>query len=387
MRRIVKWGLIVLAVPVLIAAGLALWKREEINRLLVVNSLFTPERIVHNFSHMDEAFLTVPLRLGGSTPVPLPVGLPATMPPEVAPWVVNRVITGLVVLKGGQIVHESYYQGTGPGDRRISWSVAKSLLSALFGIVMAEGAIGSLDDPVTKYAPVLAGSAYDGTTIRQVLNMASGVAFDEDYLDFYSDINRMGRVLALGGSMDAFAAGRKARERPPGEAWHYVSIDTHVVGMVIRGATGRSIPDLMTEKLIGLLGLEAEPYYLTDGLGEAFVLGGLNMTTRDYARFGQMYLQNGLVDGRQIVPADWIAASTSATAPTGPAELGYGFQWWIPKDAIPGEFMARGIYGQFVYINRPAGVVIAVNAADRAFSAAGVEDRNVFIYRTIANGL
>ena len=215
------------------------------------------------------------------------------MPDGLDKWAADRSVTALVVLKGGSLAHESYYMDTTPEDLRISWSVAKSFLSALMGIVVADGGIVSIDEQVTKYAPDLIGTAYDGATIRNVLNMASGVTFDEDYLDFKSDINKMGRVLAMGGSMDKFAAGLERRDRAPGQAWQYVSIDTHVLGMVIRGATGRSIPDLMVEKLLTPLGLEADPYFLTDGNGVAFVLGGLNLRTRDYARFGQMFLQGG----------------------------------------------------------------------------------------------
>ena len=265
--------------------------------------------------------------------------------------------------------------------------MAKSALSALFGIVVAEGSIASLDDKVTKYASQLAGSAYEGASIRNVLNMASGVKFDEDYMAFFSDINKMGRVIGLGGSLDDFTAALKDRAYTPGQTWQYVSIDTHVLGMVIRGATGREIPDLMAEKLITPLGLEVEPAYVTDGTGQAFVLGGLNMTTRDYARLGQLFLQNGAAGGEQIVPADWVVASTTASAPTAPGAIGYGYQWWVPKGAVPGEFMAMGIYGQFIYINRPAGVVIAVNAADRHFTDAGVEDGNVAMFRAIAASL
>ena len=369
------------------ALGLAACSPGAMARLDAVNTLFQPTRIVHNFSHMDEAFLTTPVSLGTHKPLPLPQGSGATLPSDVGPWVVNRVITGLVVLKDGRMVHESYYHGTTAADKRIGWSVAKSFLSALFGIVQHEGFIASLDDPVTRYAPALTGSAYDGVSIRNVLNMATGVHFNEDYLNPASDIYRMGRVLALGRSLDVFAAGLRRRDSPPGQHWRYVSIDTHVLGMVIRGATGRSIPDLMSEKLIGPLGLEAEPYYVTDGTGEPFVLGGLNMTTRDYARFGQLFLQNGRVGGRQIVPAAWVAASTRPSSPTEPGAMGYGFQWWIPPGALPGEFMAQGIYGQFIYVNRPAGVVIAVNAADVKFLNDGVEDRNIFIYRAIADSL
>ena len=377
----------VLVVLVLVAAAVGVWKREQVTRLWAVLTLFDEGQIVQNFSHMDAAFLTTPVAKGDTPPLPLPPGPPATLPASVAPWVAARAVTALVVLKDGQLVHESYYLGTGPLDRRISWSMAKSALSALFGIVVADGSIASLDDKVTKYAPQLAGSAYEGASIRNVLNMASGVKFDEDYMAFFSDINKMGRVIGLGGSLDDFTAALKDRAHPPGQTWQYVSIDTHVLGMVIRGATGREIPDLMAEKLITPLGLEVEPAYVTDGTGQAFVLGGLNMTTRDYARLGQLFLQNGSANGSQIVPADWVAASTTASAPTAPGAIGYGYQWWVPKGAVPGEFMAMGIYGQFIYINRPAGVVIAVNAADRHFTDAGVEDGNIAMFRAIAASL
>jgi CubicO group peptidase (beta-lactamase class C family) len=191
----------------------------------------------------------------------------------------------------------------------------------------------------------------------------------------------MGRVLALGGSMDGFAAGLVERAAEPGSRFHYVSIDTHVLGMVIRGATGRDIPELMEEKLLGPLGLEGDVVMLTDGEGVSFVLGGLNMTTRDYARLGQMVLQGGLWQGRQIVPEDWIATSTSPQAKDGSA---YGYQWWIPANAAPGEVMAQGIYGQYIYINPGLGAVIAVNAADRGFEDAGVAEGNVAMLRDIA---
>lgn len=370
-----------------ILAAVALWQREKITRLMAVNSLFSQDKIVNNFSNMDSMFRTRPLARGNQDFIPLPSGAAATLPAEVGSWIKARNVTSLVVLKDGQVVSEDYFLGTGPDDLRISWSVAKSYLSALFGIVMAEGQIASLDDPVTKYAPDLAGSAYDGATIRNVLNMASGVRFNEDYLDFNSDINRMGRILALGGSMDGFAAGINERLNEPGKTWKYVSIDTHVIGMVIRGATGRSVADLLQEKIIEPLGMKAAPYYVTDGDGVAFVLGGLNVTTRDYARFGQMFMDGGRWNGVQIVPEDWINTSTRATAPTAPDHIGYGYQWWVPRGAVEGEYLARGIYGQYIYVNRPLGIVIATTAADKRFREDGVSQQNVAIFRAIAQGL
>ncbi len=381
MRRFLKWtfrGLLLLGV-VILAVGL--WKREEISRLFAVNSLFSEEKIVNNFSHMDQAFLTVEVPRGNGPTSPLPYGPDKALPEGADAWTEERSLTSLLVLKDGQIVHESYYKGTGAEDRRISWSVAKSYLSALVGVLLAEGAIESIEDPVTKYAPQLAGGAYDGATLRQVLNMASGVVFDEDYLDFNSDINRMGRVLALGGRMDDFAAGLTETFAPPGETWQYVSIDTHVVGMVVRGATNRTVADLLSEKIIQPLGLEYAPYYVSDGVGTAFVLGGLNITTRDYARFGQMFAQRGTWQGRQVVPADWVDASTRASAPGG---AGYGYQWWIPDGSAPGEYMARGVYGQYIYIDTARQVVIVTTAADRQFREPGANQQNVDMFRAIA---
>lgn len=383
-----RWfGRILLVLILVGAAGIA-WKWNDIQRLLAVNSLFSEDKITANFSNMDGLFFSTTMPQGDGPVSPLPVGTEMAMPDGVDAWIAARNVTALVVLKDGQVVHETYHKGTDADDLRISWSVAKSFLSALMGIALDEGHIASIDDPVIKYAPMLAGSGYEKATIRNVLNMSSGVTFDEDYLDFWSDINKMGRVLAMGGSMDKFAAGVEGGFAEPGTRWQYVSIDTHVLGMVIRGATGRSVIDYMNEKIMQPLGLEDDSIYLTDGNGVAFVLGGLNLRTRDYARFGQMILQGGMWQGQQIVPAEWVTASTRATAPTAPGQLQYGFQWWIPADediSKPDhDFFGIGIYGQWIYVDPENNVVIARNAADRAFSAPGVMQGNIDMMRAIA---
>lgn len=387
MRTILRFTARAILVLIVLLVLVGLWKREQITRLLAVNSLFSEEKIVNNFSNMERAFLTQSMSRGDGPVSPLPKGENWAADEAVSSWIKTRAVTGLVVLKDGQLRHESYYLGTGPKDRRISWSVAKSYLSALVGIALKQGAITSLDDPVVQYAPELKGSAYDGASIRNVLNMASGVVFNEDYLDFNSDINRMGRVLALGWSMDQFAAGLQDSFAPAGETWQYVSIDTHVIGMVVRGATGRPIPELLQEHIIAPMGLEADPYYLTDGYGVAFVLGGLNLTTRDYARFGEMFRQDGMWNGQQIVPADWVTASTRPSAPTAPGNEQYGYQWWMAPDATKGEYYARGIYGQYIYIDTARGVVIALNSADRGFRGDGVNKGNIDMFRHIAASL
>ena len=387
MRNVLKWLLRIGLALVLAAVVIGIWKREELMRLMAVNSLFAEDQIVQNFSNMDNAFLTVPVSRGPRATSELPYGTETTLPDETAQWIKDRAVTSLLVMKDGQIRYEEYFLGTAPEDRRISWSIAKSYLSSLVGVLLAEGAVKSLDDPVTMYAPKLKGSAYDGASIRNVLNMASGVVFDEDILDKNSDLNRMGRVVALGSTLDDFVSSFTESYATPGEIWEYVSIDTHVISMVVRGATGRSVADLLSEKIIAPLGQDYDGYYVTDGVGTAFVLGGLNLTTRDYARFGQMILQDGSFDGQQVVPSDWIAASTQASAPTKPGKIGYGYQWWIPKGAHEGEFMGRGIYGQYLYIDQASGVVIVRTAADRNFRDDGVDDGNIDMFRKIAQSL
>jgi len=383
MRRFLRIGFRVFLVLLVLVGAAAFVKRDDITRLMAVQTLFDETRIVENFSHMDRLFHFRVLDRGTGPVSALPMGPQETLTPETEAWVTRRAVTALVILRDGQITYENYYKGTGPEDLRISWSMAKSVLSALFGTLVAEGKFPDLDAQVVDFVPALRGSAYEGTTIRDVLTMSSGVGFDEDYMKFSSDINRMGRVLALGGSMDGFAASLKTRATPPGSHMHYVSVDTHVLGMVIKGATGRDPVDLMAERIIQPMGLEASPEMLTDGEGTGFVLGGLNLRTRDYARIGQMFLQQGFWNGKQIVPADWVAASTAHQARDG---AGYGFQWWVPKDNanFGNDYMAQGIYGQFIYINPARKVVIAVNATDLGFAAAGVTDENLAMFRQLA---
>jgi len=362
---------------------------SKIQRLQTVNTLFDADKIVSNFSNMKEAFLYQ--QLDGSVepfvfsenPTPLPENVTiAGNERNLAQLLETLDTTAFIVIQDGKILNEAYFKGTSQTDHRISWSVAKSFMSGLYGQAVASGQIKSLDDTVESYVPSLKGSAYEGATIRNVLNMASGITFNEDYMDPKSDINDMGRVIGLGGSMDKYAAGLTARDVPAGERWQYVSIDTHVAAMVLREATGKTLHQLFNETYSANLGFEGNPYYMTDGKNVAFALGGLNLTTRDYAKFGQLFLQGGQwpqSDGRarQVIPADWVAESTAHSAPTRSDRggVGYGYQWWVPpnlengkEDPNKGDFFAVGIYGQYIYVNPARNLVIAKNAADREFA-------------------
>ena len=215
-----------------------------------------------------------------------------------------------------------------------------------------------------KYAPTLKGTAYDGISIRNVLNMSSGVRFNEDYYDNNSDVVKMTNVLAIGGSLDEFVTQYKDRDFEPGSAMRYVSIDTHALGMVLKGASGKTPSENFEQVLGSKLGFSQGIYYLTDSRGSEYVLGGLNMTARDYAMFGQLFLQEGAWNGAQVLPKSWVAESTANSAPAryDGGQLGYGYQWWVPvprpEPEFANDYAAIGFYGQHIYINPDHGTVI-----------------------------
>ena len=400
--RLLKWiGTIVLVLLVLLAV-LAIFNWDRLVKLQAVNTLFSEELIVSNFSNMEKAFYTVPIPAKGDVepwtedPKSLPQAFDGPLGKmELAKWLEESKTTSFLVLQNGKIVFEEYYLGTKPDDLRVSWSVAKSFLSVAFGVAVSDGLI-DLEAEVQTYVPDLVRSAYNGVTVRNVLNMSSGVLFNEDYLDFWSDINKMGRVLALGGSMDEFAADVSERERHPGTVRQYVSIDTHVLAMVLRSVTGKTVPEYLAEKIFTPIGFEREPYYLSDSEGNAFALGGLNVATRDYARFGQMVLDRGRWNGAQIISAEWIAESTVKSAPA-PAEgdgYQYGYQWWVPDGSEDNgrDYLARGIYGQYIYVNPQHQTVIVRTAANRKFREVLGENINAShvhtaMFREIARSL
>ncbi len=365
-------------------------------------TLFDEDVIVDNFIHMDQLFTTKEV-VSTSEPYYFdfnPVSLPETFSyleaeRSVSEFLERSQTTALIVLKGDVLTHESYYQGTHLEDRRISWSVAKSFLSAVFGVAVDQGHIKDLNEPVTAYVPELNGSGYEGVTIKNVLQMSSGVRFNEDYDDFSSDINRFGRLMALGGSFDEFAA-ELVSEREQGTFLHYVSLDTHVLGMVLRKATGMPIVDYFNQHLWSKIQPEANTAYITDETGQPMVLGGLNMRTRDFAKFGKLYLDNGRWNGEQVIPEAWVRSSVTpdeehlkpGKRDSSDLLLGYGYQWWIPVNADQ-EFMAIGIYDQFIYVNQKANVVIVKNSANKNFMNNNFESAHetVAAFRAIAESL
>lgn len=281
-------------------------------------------------------------------------------------YIDSLFVTGLAVVKDNQLLYEDYYSGNTESTTHISWSVAKSFVSVLLGIAIDEGYIKSIEEPVDKYVPQLKGSGYEGIKIIDVLQMSSGIGFNEDYGDFWSDINRWSRGFALGQSQNEFAASLK-KIRTPGTEFDYVSMDTHVLAMLVTHSTGTTLANYMQQKLWQPIGAEFDAEWIIDDDGMEIAFGCLNAALRDYLKFGWLVVNNGNWNGKQIISEKWLADSRTITKPhlkrVSDGSTGYGYQWWLPI-GDGSEMMARGHSGQYIYINLETKTVIAQNSAN-----------------------
>lgn len=292
--------------------------------------------------------------------------------------------SALLVLRANKLVYEDYRLTGGPNVPWLSMSVAKSFVSALVGIALDEGHIRSLDEEISDYVPVEQGSAYDGVKIIDVLQMSSGARWNEDYSDKDSDAMRMALAMSSEGSLDHLVA-TAVREYEPGTVCRYNSADTQALGSLLVHATGRSLTEYMQEKLVDPLGFTNRSFWLTDATGREAAFAGLNLTARDYARLGQLYLDGGKWNGRQVISESYVENSTKATSshtrPGQPLlsgnamELGYGYQWWIPSQQ-DGSFTALGVYNQLIYVQPSTQTVIVKLSANTKYGTSMEESVN-----------
>lgn len=372
-------------------------------QLYRVVHLYDEDKIVENFLHMERVF---PVR---NVEAPeetfrfrrAPVELPETFSLDGVERKTREYLdysrsTGMLVLKDDVNVFEQYWLGHSGEGHHISWSVAKSFVSALVGIAVAERKIDSIDDPITQYLPEFTGTGYDGVSIKDILQMSSGVGFNEDYADYDSDINRFSRSIAFGTSMAKFAKSL-TRSRDPGTFHHYVSIDTQILGMLVCRVTGETLANYLQRKIWQPLEMEHDAHWLLDSTRMEVALGGLNASLRDYGRFGLLFLNQGRFRDKQIVPTQWVQNSTTASEshllpgkgnPASSSTWGYGYQWWIPEPHQQ-DFTAAGIYNQYIYVNPKARVVIVKTSANRRYLIERQESKDLHIamFRAIAKSL
>lgn len=292
----------------------------------------------------------------------LPEGAPLDLSGEIDldAYLLSQNAAGLVILQDGKIRVERYGNGFTPEGRWTSFSVAKSLTSTLVGAAISDGYIDSLDDPVAKYIPDLAGSPYDDVTVAQLLTMTSGVGWNEDYEDPASDVALFDKQAAEPGKSGIVTYMRTLdRAHPPGEVWNYSTGETNLIGVLVSEATGKEVSAYLSEKIWAPYGMEQDATWLLGQDGHEISGCCIQAATRDYARFGQFILDGGLVDGGPILPSDWLPSATLKQADIGEAGYGYGFQWWTWDD---GSYMADGIFGQGIFIDPARNLIIASNA-------------------------
>jgi CubicO group peptidase (beta-lactamase class C family) len=331
-------------------------------------------------------------------------------------YMAHSQATGLLVIKNGAIVLEKYAMGVNASTLWDSKSVGKSITSTLMGVAIKDGYIASLDDTVDKYIPELKGTAYEGVPLRDMLRMASGVSWDENYLNLKSDIVALlgcesntadtpgcmlNHMKQLTRSIDP-ATGKPAI---PGDVFNYSTGEAYLSGLVVQRATGKTLAKYLEQKIWQPFGMEADGNYWTSN-GVSFGGGGFNATLRDYGRFGLFVLNNGvLANGTSVLPDNWVRDATtwtSASAVPSVVDNGqYGYMWWFspayddgvhqpsptfadigaplqnttnPAGAVPVQgrpaiqgqpdsvsdwtFAAIGVFGQMIAINQKENLVV-----------------------------
>ena len=354
------------------------------------NTLFwTPEQQVAGYRNMDKLNATRKIVAGDSARVlnydiaelnQVDILADAGVVLTVDDYFSAQSVAGLLVIKNGKIVYERYGLGNTENSVWVSFSVAKSVTSMLVGAAIKDGYIKSVDEKVTDYLPRLKGSSYDQATIRNILQMASGVQWDEDYADRDSDVNI---AVDEWQTLNMYEYLRhKPRDAEAGEVFNYNTAETNLVGTLLRSAIGNNLATYLTEKIWQPFGMESDASWMLSepGGGE---WGGccISATLRDYGRIGLFASGNGiLADGTQVLPDTWMQESTSPSK----AYAGYGYLWWIYPDGVYG---ARGIFGQAIYIDRAENVVIAMHSARAKASDKGDKALQKALFRALTNAL
>ncbi|THD64929.1 MAG: class C beta-lactamase-related serine hydrolase [Bradyrhizobium sp.] len=329
---------------------------------------------IGSFSHLDTLLPHYTLRKAAS-PLPLPAAASELKIDyrfkdqnyTLDDFLDRQRITGLLVIKDGEILCERYQYDRKPVDRFVSHSMAKSIVSIAVGMALAEGKIASLDDLVSKYEPKLAGSAYGDTSIRNVLRMSSGVPFNEVY-DGKDDLTRFGNLRGSQGSIAALRA-FGPREVEPGTRFHYASSETVILAVLLRAVTGTTLSEYLTERLWQPMGAEADATWIRSRDGTEVAAGSFNAILRDYGRLGVLLANDGAVGPRQVVPkeylldaTDWHRQPEAFTPRRATPYFGYGYQFWL----FPGEkrrFALLGVYGQSIFVDPELKLVMVVTAA------------------------
>jgi CubicO group peptidase (beta-lactamase class C family) len=342
--------------------------------------LWSPNIQAEGFLNWDKIWATRTIRRGAPKPLPQ-----AANPLDIAfesDGVLRTIddlmrwefVSGLLVVKDGEIKLERYAKGLSPERCWQSSSMVKSLASILIGAAVQDGAIVSIDQVIVDYLPEFSGTSYEGVTIRHLLHMASGVSWVENTDDLTTDVAEHYIKPIAARKPDYVVDYLKTRSRanPPGSQFYYNTGDTFLLSHILSRATGRTVADYCSEKLWQPFGFEQDGFFILDADDGHEVVGSCcGASLRDYARWGLFMLADGVIDGQRVLPQGWVKESTTPNAPNfafdfggergvaGAADSayrGYGYLWWVREG---GDYQALGSYGQWIYVS-PANNVVAV---------------------------
>jgi CubicO group peptidase (beta-lactamase class C family) len=282
-------------------------------------------------------------------------------------FLAHQRITGLLLIRDGEILIERYQYDRNAAQRFVSHSMSKSIVSLAIGMALAEKKIASLDDTIAKYVPALSGNPYGETTIRNMLRMSSGVAYSELY-DGHDDQTRFNTARYKYGSIEALRL-FETRESEQGTSFHYASNQTVALVLVLRAVTGMTLSEYLTPRLWQPMGAEADATWSRTTDGTESGAGNFNAILRDYGRLGVLLANDGAAFGKQVVPKDYLLEATDwhrqpeAFRPhTATPYFGYGYQFWL----FPGQkrrFALLGVYGQSVFVDPELKLVMVITAA------------------------
>ncbi|KVS61715.1 serine hydrolase domain-containing protein [Burkholderia cepacia] len=287
----------------------------------------------------------------------------------ISDYLARNPTTGLIIVRNNSILFEHYQYGRTDQDRLMSDSMAKTFVSMLVGVAIAEHKISSIDDAVETYVPELQHTAMGAVSIRALLHMASGIAFEQSYAASDDDAT-FHRSLFSSAGPGPIATVRRFNTRisEPDKVFNYSSLDTEVLGLVLTHATGMSLADYLQSRIWQPMGAEADARWITDNTGQEIANCCLNSTLRDYARFGLLLAHGGAFNGRQIIPRQWVLDATKPATPgtflalgKGSHPGGYGYQVWL----LPGRrgaFALEGIHGQRIFVDPKSGLVLVHTA-------------------------
>jgi CubicO group peptidase (beta-lactamase class C family) len=307
---------------------------------------------------------------GATTTTAPPIDAPRLEAARAYAFAEGRNTQGVVILHHGELIAEWYAEGASGESFAASWSMAKSFTSALIGIAIEQGLIPGVDEPMSTWFPEWANDERSAITLEHVLHMASGLDWVEDDDPASLATSDIAGLVLNSPDELAYAVGQPLRAEP-GTVFNYSSGDTMLLSGVLQQATGRSAADYAEEVLFDPIGMDPVDWW-QDAAGHTLTYCCLDTTSRDFARFGQLYLEGGRWGDEQVVPADWVAESLTPS----PIAAGYGYQWWLTPGTT--EFQAIGFDGQHLYVLPEHDLVVVRNGTYGKYDGPSIADPNLF---------